>query len=79
MKLKKHRGRPFGPTFAYHREHGDVLFTDEQLLIEALESGEWGEAPYDIPEVADQQPDEDLKPWQKAQAARKAKKEAKGD
>lgn len=50
------------------------VFTDPQEYYEALGTG-WVDAPWKIEQVFQEDQGDELKPWQKAQAARKAKRE----
>ena len=64
----------FGRSFLYHQTFPKgKIFENEGDFNEALQDG-WVEAPW----LVDSNPEtEELKPWQKALAAKKAKREAK--
>lgn len=66
----------FGRTWLYHETAPTgQAFTDETKFNEALANG-WVEAPWLVGEKTEEvEKDQPLKPWQKAQAARKAKRE----
>jgi len=63
---------------AYHKDFPEgKLFVSEADYNEAMATGEWGNAPYDIPELQVPPDEPEMKPWQKAQTARKAKQALK--
>jgi hypothetical protein len=61
-------------SYLYHHEFPNGKLFDDQEIPELLMAG-WVEAPW---LVSEPETSEELKPWQKAQAARKAKKLAIG-
>ena len=68
----------FGRVRLYHADFPTGrVFTEKAEHDAAVKDG-WVDAPWKIVQVAqEEQPEVALKPWQKAQAARKAKREGK--